>query len=221
MNSLGSASVENDDLDDDVSEEEEEEDAKSAAEISDELEKRFHLVDENIFKHFHPQISLDISNSFRTGLEKQKIRKANTFCYSEVHPYAFLKLLVSLEDYNVEFGEDAHFIDIGSGTGKTLVVVSLLNKFKRVVGIELVPGLHKRAQDVVKRFNTNYRTPIDQSDIELLNVDALNIDWSFASLVYIQATMFDEDMMKQICVKANSLASGAVLIVINNRYVLS
>lgn len=215
MNSISSKStslIEDEEEDSEIVEEE------SQATVSEELQKRYQLVDENIFCHYHPQTAVDISNSYRWIFEKENNHNSSTFCYNEVFPFAFLQLLIRLEDYGIEFGEEPHFVDLGSGVGKTLVVASLLNKFKRVIGIEIVPGLFRKGQDIVKKFNSYYRTPMDQSDIELWLGDGTNMDWSFASLVYIQATNFDEIMMNRISEMADRLAPGSVVILINNRY---
>jgi SAM-dependent methyltransferase len=214
MNSISSKSTS---LVEDDDEDSQHEDETTQATVSDELQKRYQLVDENIFCHYHPQIAVNISNSFRETLDKELNNSSTTFCYNEVYPYAFLQFLVRLGDYGIEFCEEPHFVDVGSGVGKTLVIASLLNKFKRVIGIELVPGLYRKSQDIIKKFNAYYRTPMDQSDIELWFGDGTFMDWSFVSLAYIQATNFDEQMMIRISAMADRLAPGSVVILINNR----
>ncbi len=213
MNSLSSKSTSIVDEDDDS----EEEEGQTQATVSEELQKRYNLVNENIFAHHHPQHAINISNNYRWGCEMETTMDFSTLCYNEVNPFAFLQLLIRLEDYGIEFGEEPHFVDVGCGCGKTLVVASLLNKFKRVIGIEIVPGLYRKCQDVVKKFNSYYRTPMDQSDIELWFGDGANMDWSFVSLAYIQATNFDEGMMHRISLMADRLSAGSIVILINNR----
>lgn len=191
----------------------EEDEPDEETQIDEEIQKRFDLIHTNIFSKIHFESALKVSNQYRHNLE----HNGPTFCYSEVNPQSFLKLLVCLVDFDVEFRENANFVDIGCGVGKTLVVAALLNQFKRIIGIELVPSLFRKTQDTVKRFITNYRTPMDQSDIELWQGDGTFMDWSFVTLAYVQATNFDRSMMERISAIADRMEVGSVIMVVNNR----
>lgn len=59
------------------------------------------------------------------------------------------------------------FVDLGSGMGRAVLVASEF-PFRRIVGVEIVPELHRIAIDNVRR----YRGRQQCSEIELLRLDA-------------------------------------------------
>lgn len=146
-----------------------------------------------------------------------KAEEAATLRYAEVDAESFLDLIRGLKDFDVGFQEDACFVDVGCGPAKTLVTMSLLNIFKRAIGVEINTSLARRAYDSVKKYNKSYRSPVDVTEMEIVTGDGTYYDWSFASLVYIQATCFSEEMMIRLTDIADKMKPGAVLIVVNNR----
>ena len=72
----------------------------------------------------------------------------------------------ALESFNVRF-ENFTFIDFGSGKGRALLLASGY-PFRRILGLEFSPELHRIAQENIRRFNFEAQKC---SDIESLNVD--------------------------------------------------
>ena len=62
--------------------------------------------------------------------------KAHT--YGEVTPEGFSKIL---SDADVKSG--GYFYDLGSGTGKAVVLASLFGNFSKLVGIEIIKNLYE------------------------------------------------------------------------------
>lgn len=178
--------------------------------------QRFLLVEKEIFSSITLESSVSLSNQFRYSHDWTD----STLCYDEVDSSSFLYLLSSLKDFDIGFNENSVFIDVGCGIGKTLVIVAIMNTFSRVLGIEICDGLYKKSVETVRAFIMNYRSPLDQSDIEVIEGDGTFIDWSFADLVYIRATSFSYEMMERITNLASKMNSGSVLILINRRYVI-
>src|SRR3990172_1471045 len=75
--------------------------------------------------------------------------KAHT--YGEVTPEGFSKIL---SDADVKGG---YFYDLGSGTGKAVVLASLFGNFSKLVGIEMIEDLYKTAKSVLDRFDKTVR----------------------------------------------------------------
>ena len=67
--------------------------------------------------------------------------------YQPTDPAAFRKML---EAMNVDFREFT-FIDLGSGKGRTLLMASEF-PFRRIVGVELLPELHRIAEKNIAAF---------------------------------------------------------------------
>lgn len=176
---------------------------------------RLERLQESIFTKLWSDQASSSSLSYSASLNEEA---RSTVLYSEVDTLAFLSLIESLKDFDLGFSEDAVFVDLGCGPGKTLIIIGLLNVFKRAIGIEIVEPLYRQALDTIKTFTKNYRTPVDLTDIEVLCGDGAFYDWNFASLIYMQATCFNEQMMDRITLQAGKLKPGSVIIIINNRY---
>ncbi len=71
--------------------------------------------------------------------------------YQPSEPAIFHEMLDALRR---QFGIDFHdftFIDLGSGKGRTLLMASDY-PFRRIVGVELLPALHRIAQDNLSKY---------------------------------------------------------------------
>ena len=69
--------------------------------------------------------------------------------YQPTEPALFHEMLASL---NIPF-EDFTFIDLGSGKGRTLLLASEY-PFRRIVGVELLPELHRVASNNLQNFRS-------------------------------------------------------------------
>lgn len=73
--------------------------------------------------------------------------------YQPTEPSAFKEMIETLQEKrNLNLDEFA-FIDLGSGKGRTLLMASDY-PFRRIVGVELLPSLHKIAQENVSRYKS-------------------------------------------------------------------
>jgi SAM-dependent methyltransferase len=178
------------------------------------LEDKFKLIERDMFTDKFFQETLLISNKF---INAHRSDQSPSLSYTEVSFFSFLSLILSLKGMNIGFEENATFVDVGCGPGKTLVVVSLMNIFKRAVGIDIMEGMLKKAQDTINYFTRKFRSPVDLTEIEVLLGDGTHYNWSFANLVFIQATCFNEAMMLRINNIANKMRVGTVLILVTNR----
>jgi len=71
--------------------------------------------------------------------------------YQPTEPAIFHEMLDTLR---LQFGIDFHdftFIDLGSGKGRTLLMASDY-PFRRIVGVELLPALHRIAQENLSKY---------------------------------------------------------------------
>jgi hypothetical protein len=70
--------------------------------------------------------------------------------YQATDPALFQKMLASVD---IDF-RDFVFIDIGSGKGRTLLMASD-HPFRRIVGVELLPELHRVAQENIGKYKSD------------------------------------------------------------------
>jgi SAM-dependent methyltransferase len=70
--------------------------------------------------------------------------------YQPTDPALFHEMLASL---NIDF-RDFTFIDIGSGKGRTLLMASDY-PFRRIVGVDLLPELHRVAQENIGKYKSD------------------------------------------------------------------
>ncbi|MGA9896644.1 MAG: hypothetical protein WBQ09_00965 [Terriglobales bacterium] len=70
--------------------------------------------------------------------------------YQPTDPALFQEMLASL---NLDF-RDFTFVDIGSGKGRTLLMASD-HPFRRIVGVELLPELHRVAQENILKYKSD------------------------------------------------------------------
>ncbi len=73
--------------------------------------------------------------------------------YQPTEPSAFKEMIETLQENRNLNLEEFAFIDLGSGKGRTLLMASDY-PFHRIVGVELLPSLHKIAQENVSRYKS-------------------------------------------------------------------
>lgn len=181
--------------------------------VSNTILERILLVEKEIFATNKISASLTLSSQFRNNFDWT----ASTLCYNEIAFGSFLKLILGLKDFDIGFDEDATFVDVGCGIGKTIIMMAILNSFKRAIGIDICDDLHKKCLDNVKSFSSKFRSPLDQIEIEVLQGDGTFWDWSFADLVFIQTCCYNNEMLQRVTNVANNMKAGAVIIIIGRR----
>ena len=109
-------------------------------------------------------------------------------------------------------GEGGIFYDLGSGTGKAIIAMSLFCPFKKLIGIELLEGLwnlsmrskicyDKTITNKFIKFNALF-TIQESNIIEFYNGDFLRQKWNDASIIFVNSTCFTPDLMEKIGSKA-------------------
>ncbi len=178
------------------------------------LNQRLQAIEKDIFHETFFQDTIRANKDFMKTFDRSVVA---TLQYAEVDAESFLILIQNLKDFDIGFTEDATFVDVGCGPGKTLVVMAILNVFQRAIGIDINPNMTKLASEVVKKYNRSWRSPVDLTEMEIVCGDGTFYNWSFAQLVYIQATCFSEEMMQRITDMADRMKPSAILIIVNNR----
>jgi SAM-dependent methyltransferase len=95
--------------------------------------------------------------------------------YQPTEPALFREMIESL---GVDFSQYT-FIDVGSGKGRTLLMASEY-PFRRVIGIELMPELHRVAEENIRQFPAERR---HCADVQALCGDAVAFEFPREPLV--------------------------------------
>lgn len=138
--------------------------------------------------------------------ERLKISDNKNFVYGEITFPTLAELLDSLEPR-----EGEQFYDLGSGTGKSTFIATLLYPFARCVGIEYLPALYQQSQQILKEFEE--KVPEKKEIINFIQGNILELNWEHADILYINATCFDDNLWNKIVEKAHELKNGSRLIV--------
>jgi predicted RNA methylase len=92
-------------------------------------------------------------------------------------------------DYFVD--PDGVFYDLGSGIGKLVSHVALGSTLSKVCGIELDKVRHSKAQKLVDSLNFPFSKP------DLINDDFLNCNYSDATIIYFDNTMWNDELTEK------------------------
>ena len=144
--------------------------------------------------------------------------KLSAKVYGEVEFFSFANLLERME---VKQGDK--FFDLGHGTGKAMVVASLLfgDKFSCIEGVELLEDLHGLSEKTVSAYQTflaNDNMFVDRRGCPLVVsqgdflCEPWTEHWTSSDIVFANSTCFDDDLMQRIAIIAERMKSGARMI---------
>ncbi|NBV06345.1 MAG: hypothetical protein EBS06_03795 [Proteobacteria bacterium] len=96
--------------------------------------------------------------------------------------------------------KDGVFFDVGSGTGRIVMLSHLLFDFKKTVGVELLEGLYNKACEVKENFNNNIKPEIINHDlnreIEFLHKNIFDVDLSSADFIFMNHPFKDRELFE-------------------------
>ena len=110
--------------------------------------------------------------------------------------------------------EDFHFVDIGCGKGRAVIVAENAG-FRRVTGIELYEDLLRSAAENVRK----YPMKKEQSQLTLVHVNALEFDYQDEPAVYFMFNPFAEHVLRQVLLRiTQATRSETFFIYMNPRF---
>lgn len=106
------------------------------------------------------------------------------------------------------------FYDLGSGTGKAVIVAAMSGYFKKVIGIELLSYLFQASEKLAKLFNHKFATHIFKQAPEIIfkQADYLEYDYSDADVVFVQSTCMPDKQFFEMIDKLAGLKKGSIVI---------
>jgi precorrin-6B methylase 2 len=171
------------------------------------------MVDMQTAKAIFEVLYNDVNGYIISSQSREKLGyhdKAHT--YGEVTPGAFRDIVSRVHPKQGEV-----FYDLGSGTGKAVILASLLFDFSKCVGVEILKGLHQTAESIAARYERELKEHLPapaHSTVELLNKDFLTCDLQEADIIFTHSTCFYDELWSQLQRKFEHLKSGTRIITV-------
>lgn len=124
-----------------------------------------------------------------------------------------------------EFGEitEGNFYDLGSGSGKAVIAMSLIHPFNKLIGIEYLENLVNLGLGVKRNYDNSIQDKFEKyrqvftfetpNQIEFIQGDFLKQSWEDTSVIFANSTCFSLDMMASIANKANKECKPGTIII--------
>ena len=171
-------------------------------------------VAKSIFESLYSGVDgYNISSKARKNLPYAS--KAHT--YGEVTPEGFYKIL-----RDAKAKSKGVFYDLGSGTGKAIILASLFRNFSKLVGIEILKDLYQTSVNILNRFDPEVRPilPIERQKqvIEFTNADFIEYDLTDSDLVFAHSTYFYDELMIALEEKCATLKEGTKILLVTKTF---
>lgn len=120
---------------------------------------------------------------------KQVLGSDGKFVYGEIRQSGVETLYKEIKKYNSDLDT---FIDVGSGTGKICLHLSLISDFENIVGIEIVTDRYLYALELQRNLDYNF------DNVVFLNDDILKIEFERPCIVFTNDVCFPYELTSLI-----------------------
>lgn len=148
-----------------------------------------------IFKELYQQV-----NGFVLSKKARSRQDAFDYVYGEIEFESFIALL-SL----IGLRPESIFYDLGCGTGKAVLAVTMVYPIKQSIGVELLPELYNGACMQVQKLAKldSYRE--QALKIEIIHGDFLEVNLNNATDIFINSSSLFNPTWRTLCLKLESL----------------
>ena len=119
---------------------------------------------------------------------KEIINSDSKFVYGEIRKAGVETIYKEISEYD---GLDT-FVDVGSGTGKICLHMSMISNFENIVGIEIVTERHLYAIELQQNLGRDF------DNVTFLNDDILKIEFERPCVVFTNDVCFSNQLTKII-----------------------
>ena len=120
--------------------------------------------------------------------ERKEINSDSKFVYGEIRKAGVETIYKEISEYD---GLDT-FVDVGSGTGKICLHMSMISNFENIVGIEIVTERHLYAIELQQNLGRDF------DNVTFLNDDILKIEFERPCVVFTNDVCFPNQLTKII-----------------------
>ncbi len=160
-----------------------------------------------IFNELYREIDgISISLSERNKLNIT----SKEFVYGEIEFDSFIELLEKIKPSPEDI-----FYDLGSGTGKPCIAISLAYDIKKAVGYEILESLWEVSNQILKKLKEKIQKNLPE--IEFRRGNFLEEDISDGTIIFSHATCFEDSTMEKLEEKLKKLKNGSRIILITKK----
>ena len=120
--------------------------------------------------------------------KRKEIINSDKFVYGEIRKAGVETIYKEISEYD---GLDK-FVDVGSGTGKICLHMSMISNFENIVGLEIVTGRHLYAIELQQNLGRDF------DNVTFLNDDILKIEFERPCVVFTNDVCFPNQLTKII-----------------------
>ena len=167
----------------------------------------YHALDLKSHHAHYQRLFADV-NGFNLSKQARATADAIEFTYGEIDFISFIAL-ISLLKPNV----DTVFYDLGSGIGTAVFACAMVFGVRKSYGIELLSILHYSATQQLLKLKESDKYKKATENIILINANFLDIDYSDADIIMINASAFFSEIWTKLSehLRLHSRA-GAIII---------
>ena len=169
--------------------------------------------------------NLDVSKGkelSRKDRDNDKIKdKDSNLVYGEIKFFAFaISLMKIIYVFGLPKKKEMCFFDIGSGTGKSTIAASLLCKWKKCSGYEILESLQQASVNAAKKLEKKVDSKDELQDhyenmeLNFHNKNIMDKGFSMknCTIGFANSTCFDKKLMQTIASKADKMEKGSYFI---------
>ncbi|GMI09361.1 hypothetical protein TrLO_g6810 [Triparma laevis f. longispina] len=188
------------------------------------ISKLYQLADRKASEEFDrlfEDCSIEVAKSASKGERADKeLTKERSLIYGEVEFDSFAvvlrKICSGFSKDMAPMDRNKVFYDIGSGSGRAVMIARMTQDFKTCVGIELMENLAALADNIKEKYVAgNYSEKLYETvgkDVEFHQADFLKFDWSDGDLVFANSTCFTDELMAAIAERSKGMKAGSYLV---------
>lgn len=163
---------------------------------------------------------IDGFNISKETREELNILSDSSLTYGEVDFISF-KEIIDLAKPR----QNDRFYDLGSGTGKAVIIAAMCFDFSACKGIELLQPLYKLSCQALNFLQTKVdkdkknilRVVKHLPEIKFYNQNFIKADFSTANILFINATCYSIECWDELMKKFSQLANGARIIITSKK----
>jgi tRNA G46 methylase TrmB len=116
---------------------------------------------------------------------KEALNNDSKFVYGEIRKSGVETLYKEIKSLSSSLDT---FVDVGSGTGKICLHLSLISDFENIVGIEIVTGRYLYALELQQSLQHDF------DNVVFVNDDVLKIEFERPCVVFVNDVCFPKDL---------------------------
>tara|TARA_Y100000588_G_scaffold389718_1_gene493258 strand:+ start:1512 stop:2228 length:717 start_codon:yes stop_codon:yes gene_type:complete len=127
--------------------------------------------------------------------------------YGEIDFKSFIALIDACNP-----NQDTIFYDLGCGTGKAVMAISLVFNIQKACGIECLQPLYDAAVRVEEKWRASVNQHLSDQQIIFHHQNFLDTDFSDATLIFVNATAFFGPVWFHLCEKLLETKVNTIII---------